>query len=149
MKLVHSLAFASVLGAFCAPVLAVQADQHAGHHPLAAAAAPAAAPAPIAASAAAKPAPAMAGMDSQMQAMEAMHEEMMAAKTPEARKALMAEHMKMMKDGMTMMDGMSTGAAEPMQCNMAGQHSMMEKRMQMMQSMMQMMMDRLASSPAK
>lgn len=156
MKLVHSLAIASVLGAFCTPALAIQADEHAGHHPPAAATAlpkagvPAPAPAvPLAPPAAAQPGPAMAGMDTQMQAMAAMHEKMMAAKTPEARKALMAEHMKMMKDGMTMMDGVSMGATEPMQCDMAGQHPMMEKRMQMMQSMMQMMMDRLASSPAK
>lgn len=39
----------------------------------------------------------MAAMDQQMKAMQAMHEKMVAAKTPEARQALMAEHMALMK----------------------------------------------------
>src|ERR1039458_8143554 len=38
-----------------------------------------------------------------MQQMQAMHEKMMAAKTPAERQALMADHMKAMQQGMTMM----------------------------------------------
>ncbi len=47
----------------------------------------------------------------QMQAMKAMHEKMMNAKTPEERSALMAEHMQTMRDGMGMMQkmGQSSG----------------------------------------
>ena len=54
--------------------------------------------------------PEMAQMDSQMRAMQEMHDKMMAAKTPEERSALMAEQMKTMQNGMTMMNGMSSGA---------------------------------------
>ena len=49
---------------------------------------------------------AMAGMDKQMDAMRDMHDKMMAAKTPDERNALMADHMKSMKDGMSMMGNM-------------------------------------------
>lgn len=85
------------------------ADDHAGHHP-AGAAAPASAPADR-----------MAMMDAHMAKMREMHEKMTrAAGTPQERQALMAEHMKLMEDGMAMM-----------------------------QSMMQMMMDRMqAPAPA-
>jgi len=87
--------------------------------------------------------------------MHEMHDKMMAAKTPKERNALMAEHMKTMQEGMTMMDGMSSGGMGGVKCDMQGNmkgsmkgdmaahHHMMEKRMEMMQSMMQMMMDRL------
>ena len=46
-------------------------------------------------------------MDAQMKKMREMHEKMMAAKTPEERSKLMAEHMKTMQDGMQMMGSMS------------------------------------------
>ncbi len=76
--------------------------------------------------------------DDPMKAMHDMHEKMMAAKTPEERKALMAEHMKTMHDGMSMMNGMmESGAAKPMS------PQALQKRMDMMQMMMQMMMDRM------
>ena len=95
----------------------------------------------------------MADMDSRMNAMDEMHKKMMAAKTPEEKKALMAEHMKTMQDGMKTM-GMMGGAGmpamkgkKPMSGNMEQHHQMMEKRMAMMESMMQMMMDRM-SAPA-
>ena len=42
-----------------------------------------------------------------MKAMQEMHAKMMAAKTPEERNALMADHMKAMRGGMAMMEGMS------------------------------------------
>ena len=45
---------------------------------------------------------AMPGYTDQMQAMQAMNEKMLAAKTPEERNALMTEHMKLMQNGMGM-----------------------------------------------
>lgn len=89
----------------------------------------------------------MAKMDAQTQAMHAMHEKMMAAKTPEERSALMAEH-KTRQDGMTMMNGMPGGGMKAMQGDMSMHHQMMEKRMEMMGASMQMMMDRLPPAPA-
>lgn len=109
----------------------------------------------------------MATMDGQMKTMREMHEKMMAAKTPEERKALMGEHMKAMQDGMTMMGKMgSTGAMsgmgdmkgmggtgagtkkDGMPMDMMAHHEMMEKRMEMMTTMMQMMMDRMPAPAA-
>ena len=132
------------------------AAEHAAHHPADGASAPSAkAPA-------AKP-PAtgsagMADMDAHMKAMRAMHDRMAAAKTAKEREALMAEHMKLMQQGMVMMGGMPGGmggmgmgampgaaASAPMDPQMRQQ--MMEKRMDMMQSMMQMMMDRMQATP--
>jgi hypothetical protein len=88
--------------------------------------------------------------------MQAMHEKMMSAKTPEERQALMAEHMKMMQDGMGMMKQMGAmsgmGGMEGgkgMNGNMADRQQMMEKRMEMMESMMQMMMDRMPAATVK
>jgi len=104
----------------------------------------------------------MTAMDSKMKAMREMHEKMMVAKTPEERRALMAEHMKVMQDGMNMMGsmskmddmkgmgGMGSGAkAGGMTMDMMGHHELMEKRMEMMTSMMQMMMDRLPDDSTK
>ena len=89
----------------------------------------------------------MAKMDAQTQAMPAMHEKMIAAKTPEERSALMAEHMKTMQDGMAMMNGMPAGSMKPMKGHMSMHHQMMEKRMEMMGASMQMMMDRSPPAP--
>lgn len=104
----------------------------------------------------------MIAMDSKMKTMREMHEKMMAAKTPEERKALMADHMKAMQEGMSMMGSMSDtkgmgGMREMgsdvkkggMSMDMMGHHEMMEKRMEMMTTMMQMMMDRLPSPAAQ
>ena len=91
----------------------------------------------------------MEKMDIQIKAMRDMHEKMMAVKTPEERSALMAEHMKTMQDGMTMMNGMPTGSMSSMKGDMAMHHQMMEKRMEMMGASMQMMLDRLPPVPAK
>jgi hypothetical protein len=110
----------------------------------------------------------MEKMDSQMKMMNEMHEKMMNAKTPDERKLLMAEHMKAMQGGMTMMSDMSKSCGMSMMdsmpkstmksdaksttqdsmksdmgSDMATHHKMMEKRMQMMETMMQMMMDRM------
>lgn len=88
-------------------------------------------------------------MDAQTKAMRQMHEKVMAAKTPEERSALMAEHMKTMQDGMAMMNGMPAGGMKSMKGDMSMHHQMMEKRMEMMGASMQMMMDRLPPAPAK
>jgi len=120
----------------------------------------------------------MARMDEQMKTMQAMHDKMMQAKTPEQRSALMAEHMTVMQDSMAMMSGMmgrgGMGAMDgmkgkpamgadkggmpgmpgmqgkgPMDGDMGMHHQMLDKRMQMMQSMMQMMMDRMPPAPGR
>jgi hypothetical protein len=92
-------------------------------------------------------------IDTTMMAMHAMHEKMMAAKTPEERNALMADHMKAMQDGMSMMGGMGANGKDKMKGRMpsdpVARQKMMEKRMDMMESMMQMMMDRMPAAPAK
>jgi hypothetical protein len=85
----------------------------------------------------------MAMMDTHMKAMREMHEKMAKARTPEERQALMAEHRKLMHEGMGMMGGMrGMGGTGGM-----GGPQMMEKRMDMMESMMQMMMDRMEMTP--
>ena len=131
-------------------VLAQGAEEHKEHHPEGAAPATAAKKAPGQSIGPEK----MAAMDQRMKDMQAMHEKMMSAKTPEERQALMAEHMKMMQDGMAMMKqmgGMSKMGGMQGGKGMGGmseRHQMMEKRMEMMESMMQMMMDRMPSPMA-
>ena len=149
MKFVRTFPIALSLVALGTTAWAAQHDGHKGHHPADSTAAAKATPG----------SPDMARMDTQMQAMQAMHDKMMAASTPDARNALMAEHMKTMQDGMAMMKGMGgkgmggmgmTGAdpkAKP--ADMAQRQRMMEQRMDMMQTMMEMMVDRLPPSPAK
>ena len=96
----------------------------------------------------------MAAMDNKMKTMQEMHQKMMSAKTPEERRALMAEHMKTMQEGMAMMGMMgATGKGrmqgqKPMPGNMKQRQLMMEKRMEMMEGMMQMMMDRMPAPGA-
>ena len=104
----------------------------------------------------------MAPMEPRMKAMQEMHQKMMNAKTPEERNALMADHMKAMQGGMSMMKGMGAmdgkgsvegmGAmadAKGMPADMAKHHKMMEQRMTMMQMMMEMMMDRMPPASMK
>ena len=149
MKIARSLVLAITV--VSASAWAATDDQHQSHHPADAATSTAAKAMP------GKAGPDMARMDTQMKAMQEMHDKMMAAKTPEERNALMAEHMKTMQEGMAMMNAMSSGGMGGMKCDMKGNmkgdmavhHHMMEKRMEMMQSMMQMMMDRLPAAPAK
>jgi hypothetical protein len=138
VKIISSIALALAMAATAAQAWATGNDQPDPHHPAESA------PAPKAAPIAGKSNPALSRMDEQMKTLQEMHDKMMAAKTPEERNALMAEQMKTMQDGMTMMSGtagMPGDAATRMQ--------MMEKRMEMMQSMMQMMMDRLPAASAK
>ena len=97
----------------------------------------------------------LAHLDTQTKTMQAMHEKMMAAKTPEERNALMAEHKKSMQDGMKMMEGMASpgmkgmSGMSGMSGEMGAHHAMMEKRMAMMQTMMKMMIERMPAAPAR
>ena len=133
MKTAHLLLLAFVVSLGMSGC-AAQPDQHAGHRPAGANAD-------------------MAMMDAQTNAMRQIHDKMMAAKTPEARNALMAEHMKTMHNGMTMMNGATPEGMNHMMGGMKGDmamhHQMMEKRMDMMAASMQMMMDRLPAAPSK
>ena len=147
MKLVHPLTLALAFVAVGVPTWAAQDDPHKAHHP--AGSASAAVTKPVSG----KTSPELARMANQTKAMQAMHDKMMAAKTPEERSALMAEHMKSMHEGMDMMKGMGGmgGMAGPKSpaTNMTERQTMMEQRMDMMQTMMEMMVDRLPQTPAK
>jgi hypothetical protein len=100
----------------------------------------------------------MAAMDTRMKTMHEMHEKMMSAKTPAERQALMADHMKAMQGGMTMMKEMhgmqgmsgmtSMGDGPVMQAEMAKRRQLMTDHMAMMQMMMDMMSDRMPPAPA-
>ena len=142
MKLATSLSLALAVAITGTQTWAATPAEHDVHHPAGAASASTSKNMPS------KSKLAMAGMDSQMKSMQEMHNKIMAAKTPEERNALMAEHMKTMQDGMTMMNGMAPSGMSGMPKDMAPRHQMMEKHMEMMHSMMQMMMDRLPPAPA-
>ena len=94
--------------------------------------------------------PMMGQMDEHMKKMQALHEKMVSAATPEERQKAMEEGRKEMQDGMTMMrpmmqgGGMMGGGMMGQKGNSAdsnAQMQMMGKRMDMMQMMMQTMMD--------
>ena len=146
MKLVSSLTLALAVVAVGVPTWAAQDDPHKGHHPAGSASA---ATKPVSA----KTSPETARMANQTKAMQGMHDKMMAARTPEERSALMAEHMKSMQEGMDMMKGMGgmggMGGPKSPATNTAERQTMMEQRMDMMQTMMEMMVDRLPQTPAK
>jgi hypothetical protein len=137
----------AVAAALAGGALAQSEQDHAAHHPEGASAPAAAAPKapakPVARAPAKAAAAAPAQMDMQMKSMQEMHEKMMAAKTPEERQALMAEHMKVMRDGMGMMGQMKAPGGKG--ANSPASPEMMGKRMDMMEMMMQMMMDREAA----
>jgi hypothetical protein len=137
MKLARSLSIALAISAMGASAWAADEDSHQAHHPAGAASAPGTKAMP------GKGRPDMARMDSQMKAMHEMHDKMTAAKTPAERDAVMAEHMKVMQDGMSMMNGMAPGGMSGMKGDMAARQQTMEARMDMMHATMQMMMDRL------
>jgi len=125
-----------------------ESDQaHSAHHPATAASAPKATKPGKPRAPAAASAPTSAQMGAQMQAMQEMHDKMMAARSPEERQALMADHMKAMQDGMAMMGRMQSSSGGD--SGTPAQHGMMARRMDMMQMMMQMMMDRdVPAAPA-
>ena len=143
MKLAHSLSLALAISIVGAPGWAADTDEHQAHHPAGAASVPATKAMP------GKSRLDMARMNIQMQAMREMHDKMMAAKTPVERDALTADHIKIMQDSMTMMNGMSPGGMSGMKGDMAARHQAMDARMEMMQATMQMMMDRLPAAPVK
>jgi hypothetical protein len=129
--------------------------EHAAHHPSSTTAQPESPKARKPAAKSTTPTPSQ--MNVQMKAMEEMHAKILAAKTPEERQALMADHMKVMRDGMAMMGQMREGKPGSSMGSMGmeamgamhGHHEMMSKRMDMMEHMMQMMMDReSARAPA-
>ncbi|WP_414654389.1 hypothetical protein [Ideonella sp.] len=132
MKLIYAVTAASLILGGCAT--GPNRGNHAAHH---SPAAQAPSPAPSASAQSSQ-------MDGQMRAMREMHEKMMNAKTPEARAALMKDHMKAMQDGMAMMGRMKDGMGGDMRMS----PQMMGKRMDMMEMMMQMMMDRDAGRPS-
>lgn len=108
--------------------------------------------APAAIQAAPMPTPATEAFNRQLQAMEAMHQKMQAARTPARRAALLDEQMKLMQSGMAMMAQMRSAApagAEgiPAMGDMMGMHLQMERRMAMTEQMIQLMLDRM-SAPA-
>lgn len=140
MKKIVPSAVALLLAAGLATAQTREAD-HQAHHPDGAASAPVARP----------PAGVPADMDARMAAMQEMHRKMMAAKTPEERQALMAEHMKAMQGGMGMMRQMRAdrGGGAAMPADPRTRMDAMEQRMDMMQLMMEMMMDRLPAAPAR
>lgn len=82
----------------------VNPQDHAAHHPDAAASVPSAS-APAARPLAAAP----GSYEQQMQKMQDMHQRMQAARTPAEKQALMGEHLKLMQSGMEMMSQMGTG----------------------------------------
>ena len=143
MKLATTLSIALAVAITGTQIWAATTAEHDSHHPVGAASAPAAK------SMSRKSKLAIAGMDSQMNSMQETHNKMMAAKTPDERNALMAEHIKTMQDGMTMMNRMSSGGMSGMPKDMAERYQMMEKHMEMMNAMVQMMLDRLPSVPTK
>ncbi|WP_286758460.1 hypothetical protein [Ralstonia sp. RL] len=147
MKSIAVLALATTLAAVSPAVFSADSSQHEEHHPDVQAAQPPQNKAAKQSTAPKATAEQMGKMDAQMNAMRDMHEKMMAAKTPEERNALMAEHMKTMQDSMSMMNGMMSGKSSSSQ---PPSPQMMQKQMEMMQMMMQMMMDRMGSpAPAK
>lgn len=79
-------------------------------------------------------------MDERMRAMTEAHGRMMSAKTPEERKALMAEHQKIMREGMAAMHD-SMGMMKP------GAPCMDPATVQKHQAMMQMMMQMMTETP--
>ena len=143
MKTIPSITVALSLATASTIALAQHHGQNDPHYAGSTASAPAAKPMPD------KSTPAMAHLDAQMKAMQQAHEKMMAAKTPEERSALMAEHMKAMQGGMDMLKSMPPGGMAGMHGDPTKPNQTMEKRMEMMQSMMQMMMDRLPPAVAK
>ena len=151
----NSALAAIVLASVAAAAGAATDEQHDSHHP---ASTPAVQIAQAKPGMAASAMPGTQGMEAQMKAMQEMHAKMMAAKTPEERNALMADHMKAMQGGMAMIQGMSgmggmggMGAASAprgMPADMAKRQQMLEQRMDMMTMMMEMMMDRLPPQPS-
>ena len=153
MKNLNSFVVASLIAVSSSVVMAQAKDEHAGHHPEPASPAATATPkANMPSSQVSQDM--MKKMDEQMKAMQEIHQKMINAKTPEERSAIMAENMKAMQSGMSMMRvagmmGMPMKDGMPMMEGMHMQHQMMQKRMEMMTNMMQMMMDQTSNPKSK
>ena len=92
----------------------------------------------------------MGQMDEHMKTMQALHNRMMSATTPEERQKVMDEQRKEMQGSMSMMNQMMQGGTmmgtgamgqKGKPADAGAQMQMMQKRMDMMQMMMQTMMD--------
>lgn len=84
----------------------------------------------------------MAMMDTHTKAMREMREKMSRAPTPQERNAQMAEHMKLLQEGLGMMRAMGPMAAANAPLDLTMRHQMMDWRMEMM-------MDRMEAPAAK
>jgi len=113
-----------VLSGCAAPVKRDSDEDHAAHHPAGTAAVPAA-----------------AHVDQQMKMMREMHQKVQAARTAQERAALMDEHMKAMRGGMSMMCDMGAGVRARAQGG-ADSKDTLARCMEMKDMTMQMMMDR-------
>ncbi|MGC5887502.1 hypothetical protein [Ralstonia pseudosolanacearum] len=85
-----------------------------------------------------------ADFDAQIAHLRAIRERLTRANTPEERRALMDERMKVMQDmmaGMRQMGGTKPMKGKNQTAQMAMCQGMMDRHMDMMQEMMQMMMD--------
>jgi hypothetical protein len=100
----------------------------------------------------------MAQMDEHMKKMQALHERLASAATPEERQKVMEEQRKEMQTGMDMMRQMHSGgmgggagggmmAQKGMPADQKTQMQMMERRLDMMETMMQTMMDQQGMMP--
>jgi hypothetical protein len=95
-------------------------------------------------------------MHEHMQRMQAMHEAMASAKTPQERAKLQDEQWQLMHQGMGMMrrmpgmgGGMGMQGGMGMHQGTGGMGMCMGERMAMMEMMMQMMMDRMGPEPVR
>ena len=105
MNIVRTIALTALVTLPGGATIAADQAEHKTHHAASAdGTTPTGAPTVAAGDASIKQA--MTRMDAQMKAMRAMHEKMSNAKTPEERAALMAEHTKVMRKGMSMMSSM-------------------------------------------
>jgi hypothetical protein len=98
----------------------------------------------------------MGQMDEHMKKMQALHDKMTTATTPEERQKVMDEQRNEMHSAMSMMNQMMRGGGmmggglmgqKDKPADQATQMQMMQKRMDMMQMMMQMMMDQQGMMP--
>ena len=122
-RLAAAVAAIMLAGAGCATQKPSD-EEHAAHHPQAG--------------------PPAAKVSQQMKTMEGMHQKMMAAKTPEERQALMAEHMKAMQGGVSMMCEMGGGTGAS---GTSVSADTMKRCMEMKDMTMQMMMERETPKP--
>ena len=130
------------------------------HHPSTSEGKAATAPSTRSPASSSQPGASMMQMDDHMTRMQALHDRMLNAASPEERQNVMQEARKEMQDSMAMMKPMMHGGAMAGSGMMArkgkpaagnAQTQMLEKRMDMMQMMMQMMMDQqgMTMAPSK